>query len=90
MQTHAIDCFVSSPSTSTTSHTELGLKKRFSSSILTPLDFTTHLSWVIEPLLLLTKWCEGAYGAGVPAALPAGLSAAALTHTGPRDTTAPS
>lgn len=41
-------------------------------------------------LLLLTKRCEGAYGAGVPAALPAGLPAAALTHTGPRDTTASS
>lgn len=42
------------------------------------------------PPLLLTEGSEGAYGAGVPAAFPAGLSAAALTHTGPRNTTAPS
>lgn len=57
----------------------------------------TETSWRCDtsllgscPLMLLTEGSEGAYGAGVAAAFPAGLSAAALTHTGPRDTTAPS
>lgn len=44
----------------------------------------------LQSLLLLTEGREGADGAGVPAALPAGLPAAALTHTGSRDATAPS
>lgn len=50
--------------------------------------FLFHLQSLL--LLLLTEGREGADWAGVPAALPAGLPAAALTHTGPRDATAPS
>lgn len=51
---------------------------------------SSKLSLASSPLLLLTQRCEGADGAGVPAALPAGFSAAALTHTGTWNTTAPS
>ena len=40
--------------------------------------------------VLLTQRCKGTHRAGVSAALSAGLPTAALTHTGPRNTTAPS
>lgn len=50
--------------------------------------YSYKLSLVSSPLL--TQRREGADRAGVPAALPAGFSAAALTHTGTWNTTAPS
>lgn len=76
----------------TKSRVELAPKKKKEKKRIILLRFFFFFLFHLQSLLLLllTEGREGADWAGVPAALPAGLPAAALTHTGPRDATAPS